>query len=109
MTPIRYHGFLSTAVYEDVDGILWVGTSRGLAKSDRERFQLEAITLNPGDPFHIDNLHYGIFEVRDNVFWLFYVRFRNAVEWNRNTNEIKTLPFTGSAQMPDGSSSNLRS
>jgi signal transduction histidine kinase/streptogramin lyase len=94
----------ATAVYEDVDGILWVGTSRGLAKSDRERFQLEAITLNPGDPFHLDNLHYGIFEVRDNVFWLFYVRFRNAVEWNRNTNEIKTLPFTGSAQMPDGSS-----
>jgi ligand-binding sensor domain-containing protein len=96
----------ATAVYEDVDGILWVGTSRGLAKSDRERVQLDAFTINPGDPFHLDNLHYGILEVSDNVFWLFYLSDRNAVEWNRNTNEIKTLPFAGSAQMPDGSGAN---
>jgi ligand-binding sensor domain-containing protein len=54
----------ATSLFEDEDGILWVGTSRGLAKSDRARLQLGAFTAIPGDPFHFLNLHYGILEVQ---------------------------------------------
>ncbi len=90
----------ATALYEDIDGILWVGTSRGLAKSDRARLQLDAFTAIPGDPFHFLNLHYGILEVRDNVFW-FSNDGLDAFEWNRTTGAIRTLPFEGSILMAD--------
>ena len=90
----------ATSLYEDEDGILWVGTSRGLAKSDRARLQLDAFTAVPGDPFNFLNLHYGILEVRDNVFWL-HNDGLNAYEWNRNTGATRTLPFEGSILMPD--------
>ncbi len=92
----------ATAVYEDVDGILWVGTSRGLGKSDRARLQMEAFTAMPGDPFHLQNNHYGILEVRDNVFWFFYNAL-NAIEWNRNTGATRLLPFSGSSLVVEAS------
>ena len=90
----------ATSLYEDEDGILWVGTSRGLAKSDRARLQLDAFTAIPNDPFDIQNLHYGILEVRDNVFWLNNDGL-NAYEWNRNTGVVRSLPYDGSILMPD--------
>ncbi len=90
----------ATSLYEDKDGILWVGTSRGLAKSDRSRLQLDAFTAVQNDPFDLLNLHYGILEVRNNVFW-----FNNdgleAYEWNRTTGTTRSLPFDGSIMMPD--------
>ncbi len=90
----------ATSMYEDEDGILWVGTSRGLAKSDRSRLQLDAFTAIPGDPFNFLNLHYGIQEVSDNVFW-FNNDGLDAFEWNRNTGAIRSLPYEGSILMVD--------
>jgi len=95
----------ATSVYEDMDGILWVGTSRGLGKSDRARLQMETFTAIPGDPFNLQNLHYGILELRDNVFWFFNVQL-NAMEWNRITGATRFLPFTGSAQVLEASGAN---
>jgi ligand-binding sensor domain-containing protein/signal transduction histidine kinase len=94
-----------TAVYEDMDGILWVGTSRGLGKSDRARLQMETFTAIPGDPFHIQNLHYGILEIRDNLFWFFNVNL-SAIEWNRNTGATRLLPFSGSSLVDEASGAN---
>jgi signal transduction histidine kinase/ligand-binding sensor domain-containing protein len=90
----------ATSLYEDKDGILWVGTSRGLAKSDRSRLQLDAFTAVPNDPFDLLNLHYGILEVRDNVFWLNNDGL-NAYEWDRTTGTTRSLPYEGSILMPD--------
>jgi len=95
----------ATSMYEDEDGILWVGTSRGLAKSDRSRLQLDAFTAIPGDPFNLLNLHYGIQEVGDNVFW-YTNDGLDAFEWNRNTGAIRSLPYEGSILMADARGTN---
>jgi signal transduction histidine kinase/ligand-binding sensor domain-containing protein len=96
--------YVST-IFEDEDGIMWVGTSRGLGKSDRSRLQMDAFTMVPGDPFQLENLHYGILEVRDNVFW-FNNDGLNSYEWDRNTGDTRTLPFEGSLLMPNNRGTN---
>jgi signal transduction histidine kinase/ligand-binding sensor domain-containing protein len=86
----------TTAVLEDRFGNLWVGTSRGLNRADRNQLQMRAFTPVPENKYNINNNFYGISEISQNRFWISSDGFNGIIDWDRNINHWDVLPVTPS-------------
>ena len=89
----------TTSIFEDQFGHLWVGTSRGLAKADRQQIQMNAFTPVPENRYDLSNNLYGIQEVRDNIFWISRDE-GPSIFWNRNADSWRELSGINSNRLP---------
>lgn len=81
------------SVFEDKDNNLWVGTSRGLNKADRNRWQMGMMNVDPDNPFDFVNNFYAIEEVKEDVLWL-GLDGTGFIEWDRKANIKKKIERT---------------
>jgi len=88
----------TTAVFEDRFHNLWVGTSRGLSRADRNQIQINTFTPVPTNKYDLLNNLYGITEVEDNRFWI-TTDGRNIIDWDRENGEWQEVLNTGTDQM----------
>jgi len=91
----------STSVYEDGFGHLWVGTSRGLAKADRQQLKMKSFTPVPNNKYDLKNNLYGIKEVGENIFWISRDSGTQLI-WNRAENSWRDDRNNNSYRLPVG-------
>ncbi|MBN1933706.1 MAG: response regulator [Anaerolineae bacterium] len=58
------------SVYQDNDGILWIGTNRGLNRFDPARQHFDVFALYPDNPSSTDNNIRAIYQDNDGMLWL---------------------------------------
>ena len=83
------------SVFEDSNNILWVGTSRGLSKADRDRLQLNSFAPVPEHPFDLRNNIYGMTEVKKDLFW-FTSDGGESYRWDKKSGKVQDIPYGGS-------------
>ena len=89
----------TTSVLEDRFGHLWVGTSRGLAKADRQQLKMKSFTPVIGNRYDLRNNLYGIEEVGENIFWISRDSGTQLI-WNRAENSWRDDQNSNSYRLP---------
>ena len=108
-----------TAIYEDRDGVLWLGTlDSGLLKLDRERRQVMRYARQAGNPNSLhDNAVKTLFEDAEGVMWvgtqegvsrflkkqLPFVNYRQSPAIRTACTTTRSGPFRGTARDSCGS------
>ena len=91
----------TTSVLEDRFGHLWIGTSRGLAKADRQQLKMKSFTPVIGNRYDLRNNLYGIEEVGENIFWISRDSGTQLI-WNRAENSWRDDQNNNSYRLPVG-------
>jgi|AntRauTorcE11897_2_1112592.scaffolds.fasta_scaffold00550_6 signal transduction histidine kinase/ligand-binding sensor domain-containing protein len=81
----------ATSVYEDRFRNLWLATSRGLSKANRNQIRMESFIPIRGDQYNLQNNLYAIEEVENNRFWIAGDGSDNIIDWNRKNGTWKEL------------------
>jgi signal transduction histidine kinase/ligand-binding sensor domain-containing protein len=81
----------STALVQDRNKDIWVGTSRGLSKSNGFKSQFSSFSWVPGQPFDFGNLIYRPTEIAPDQFLVVSDGTQQGTIWNKNTGKSKVL------------------
>ena len=76
-----------TAIYEDSEGFLWIGTREGLYSFDQSSEVFTPYLYNPDDPYSISGNHITtIYEDKNNNLWIgtYYVMESGAYNFDRS-------------------------
>ena len=81
----------STALVQDRNKDIWVGTSRGLSKSNSFKSQFSSFSWVPGQPFDFGNLIYRPTEIALDQFLVVSDGTQQGTIWNKNTGKSKVF------------------
>ena len=84
----------TSALITDRNGDIWVGTSRGVSKSNEFKGQFNRFSRIPSEPFNLENLFYTPLEIAQDQFLLLNDGGNSALSWNRSTGENEIIRFS---------------